>query len=65
MNLILQCAYCGSFVTLAAPQIFAGNLPCPRCTEMGIMVPVSKTTPAMQPLDIEETYVILEVGGEG
>jgi len=52
---------CGAFVTLAAPQIFAGWLECPACNEFGVCVPETILTPRMQAYDIVEDYQIIHV----
>jgi len=59
MKLLLQCFYCGEFVTLVGPRIFAGHVDCPSCHELGIYIIETDLTPRPGPFDVEETFEVV------
>jgi len=64
MCLYVQCAYCGEWFTLTGVQIFAGRLPCPCCSDLGLMIPETDLTPKQDPRSVDDEYQILRVNGE-
>ena len=45
MRYSCQCFYCGEFVLLVSPQIFAGHYACPVCDDGTLFVPETDLTP--------------------
>ncbi len=62
MSIIFQCAYCGEFLTMCAAQIYAGNLACPFCHELGIIIPETEVTPRPGPFHVEEDFKLFRLG---
>lgn len=40
-----QCVCCGQVVTFVTSSLYAGWYPCPKCEDLGIVIPVTTLTP--------------------